>query len=230
MIDSADVARRLEDEGFALISGVLDVRACCELASVPDLAEPGNRRGVLAIPAVAALAADVRVLELIRPHFATEPAPVRGLWFDKAPESNWPVAWHQDLTIAVEQRVDVPGYGPWSVKNGVPHVQPPAEVLERMLTMRLHLDAADERTGALRVIPGSHREGRLSEEAMGRWRQRPEAVCRANVGDVLLMRPLLLHASQRTAPGVRRRVLHLEYAAVPLPGGLVWRREAGERI
>lgn len=226
MIDSADVARRLADDGFAMIAGVLDERACRELAVLPELVELSNRRGVLAIPAVAALATDARLLELIRPHFQTGPTPVRGLWFDKSPQSNWPVAWHQDLTIAVEARVDVPGYGPWSLKNGVHHVQPPAEVLQRMLTVRLHLDRADEQSGALRVIPGSHGEGRLPEDAIAGWRDRPEYVCRANIGDVLLMRPLLLHASNRATAAVRRRVLHLEYAAMPLPGGLAWSREA----
>jgi hypothetical protein len=226
VIDSADVARSLADQGFALISGVFDADACRELTTLPDFVEPGNRRGVKAIPAIAALAGSDRLVGLIRPHFETEPKEVRGLWFDKAPESNWPVAWHQDLTIAVERRIDVPGYGPWSLKHGVHHVQPLAHVLDQILTVRLHLDMADEQSGALRVIPGSHREGRLSDEAAARWRDRSEIVCRANVGDILLMRPLLLHASHRTAPGVRRRVLHLEYAAMPLPGGLAWSREA----
>ena len=89
-------------------------------------------------------------------------AGVRAIYFDKSPEANWLVPWHQDLTVALRSRREVPGFGPWSVKDGVPHVQPPVERLEQMLTVRLHLDDADEGNGALRVLPGSHRSGRLS--------------------------------------------------------------------
>src|SRR5262245_7189469 len=75
---------------------------------------------------------------------------VRGLFFDKTPRANWKVSWHQDLTIAVRVRIEAPGFGPWSLKAGVVHVQPPAEILERMATVRLHLDDCSESNGPLR--------------------------------------------------------------------------------
>lgn len=192
------------------------------------LSELGNcsgagRRGLLASPSVALLARSPKVLELVRPHLPAEPLPVRALYFDKSPESNWLVPWHQDLTLAVRERKDCPGFGPWSAKEGIPHVQPPAGCLERMLTVRFHLDAASEENGALRVLPGTHREGRLSAERIQALRAEiPEHLCSAAKGDALLMRPLLLHASGRARGSAHRRVLHLEYAGFDLPGGLEW--------
>jgi ectoine hydroxylase-related dioxygenase (phytanoyl-CoA dioxygenase family) len=133
------------------------------------------------------------------------------------------VPWHQDLTVAVQARVAAPGFGPWTVKAGVPHVQPPVGVLERMVTVRVHLDDCDERSGALRVVPGSHRGGRLGAVATRGWLDRVAPVpCPVPAGGALVIRPLLLHASSASdAPG-HRRVIHLEYAADPLPGGVAW--------
>jgi ectoine hydroxylase-related dioxygenase (phytanoyl-CoA dioxygenase family) len=148
---------------------------------------------------------------------------VRGLLFNKLPEANWAVPWHQDLTIAVRERRQAPGFGPWSLKDGVVHVQPPDEVIARMVSVRIHLDDTDAQNGALRVIPGSHTEGRLSAEAIGRWTTSRTAVTlEAPAGSVLLMRPHLLHASSAAEPPGQRRVIHIEYAADELPFGLEW--------
>lgn len=137
--------------------------------------------------------------------------PVRSILFDKTAAENWAVPWHQDLTIAVAKRVEVPGFGPWSIKDGLPHVQPPVDLLERMVTLRLHLDDTPAENGALRIIPGSHRHGRLGAEAIQSARGR-EVVCACGAGDILLMRPLVLHASSRSAAPMRRRVIHVEFA------------------
>jgi ectoine hydroxylase-related dioxygenase (phytanoyl-CoA dioxygenase family) len=133
------------------------------------------------------------------------------------------VAWHQDVTIAVTEHREEAGWGPWSKKAGTWHVRPPAEVLEGMVAIRLHLDDCRAGNGPLRVIPGSHRAGRLSDiEVATRSQSGTSRDCLVPAGGVLLMRPLLLHASAAaTAPG-HRRVLHIEYAASPLPDGLVW--------
>lgn len=92
--------------------------------------------------------------------------PVRSILFDKTPSENWPVAWHQDLTICTKAQADCEGYGSWSVKDGIPHVQPPIGLLEKMITVRIHLDPTDPGNGALRVIPVSHLKGRLSQAAI----------------------------------------------------------------
>ena len=137
------------------------------------------------------------------------------------------MAWHQDLTIAVTHQADVPGFGPWSTKDGVVHVQPPVELLQDMITLRLHLDDTDESNGALKVLPGSHVHGRLAAADIERLRGSiSEEICRAQRGDALLMRPLILHASGRSTSDRHRRILHIEYAGNDLPDGLHWNHEA----
>jgi len=136
---------------------------------------------------------------------------VRSLLFDKTADENWPVPWHQDLTIVVKDRIDVDGYGPWSVKDGVVHVQPPLEVLEQMVTLRVHLDHAPESNGALRVAPGSSAYGKIDVSRVKDCIT-SEVVCECSAGDVLLLSPLVLHASRRSEAPKRRRVLHFEFA------------------
>lgn len=138
--------------------------------------------------------------------------PVRSILFDKTPKENWPVAWHQDLTIAVEKRVELECYGSWSVKEGAVHVQPPVAVLEGMVTARIHLDETPSENGALRIIPGSHRLGRISVDTIAGHTAGNEVVCECGAGDLLLMSPLILHSSKRSERPGRRRVIHFEYA------------------
>ena len=129
--------------------------------------------------------------------------PVRSLLFDKTPERNWPVALHRDTTITVQQRKAAPGYGRWTSKEGVVHVKPPDNLLESMVTIRLHLDDTPEENGALIVQPQSHLSARESSD---------EYVCECKAGEVLLMKPLLLHSSRRSERPSRRRVIHVEFA------------------
>ena len=122
-----------------------------------------------------------------------------------------------------QNRLDLPDYHPWSVKAGISHVQPPRAILEQMLTVRIHLDRTDESNGALKVIPGSHRQGKLSNLEIDRWKQVSTGIsCNYEAGGILLMRPLLLHASSIAIVPSHRRVIHLEYTSCQLPGGLEW--------
>lgn len=192
------------------------------LASLGPVSGAG-RRGLFAVPTVSAWGWSARLLDLVRPHLSVEPVPVRAIFFDKSPGANWLVPWHQDLTLALRTRVELPGFGPWSMKDGIPHVQPPVELLDQMLTVRLQLDDADEANGALRMLPGTHRLGRLSAGRIQELRSgQPEFLCTASAGDVLLIRPLLLHASSRSTSPRHRRVLHIEYAGFTLPPELHW--------
>lgn len=209
--------------GFAIVPDVLSADEQRELAAILGVVTGAGRRGLLGVPPVGGLARSSKLLDIVRPHLPSEPKPVRALYFDKSPAANWLVPWHQDLSLAVGARIEVPGFGPWSTKDGIPHVQPPVGLLEQMLTVRLHLDDADESNGALRVLPGSHRLGRLSPEGVQELRGRqPDFLCRIATGGALLMRPLLLHASSRSTSPSHRRVLHIEYASFSLPGGLEW--------
>ncbi|MGB8356447.1 MAG: phytanoyl-CoA dioxygenase family protein [Chthoniobacteraceae bacterium] len=219
----------VEQDGYAIVPGVIgEVERCELIALMGDLSGAG-RRGLLGLPAIAALARSSRLLDLVRGCFPAEesgliePVPVRAIYFDKSPSANWLVPWHQDLTLALRDRAEVPGFGPWSVKEGIPHVQPPMELLGQMISVRLHLDDTDATNGALRVLPGSHRLGRLSAESIRELRaEQEDFLCVASAGDALLMRPLLLHASGRSTSERHRRVLHIEYAAFVLPAELEW--------
>ena len=218
----------IEQRGFAIVPRVVDPAKQQELLGSLGVVSGAGRRGVLALPAVSALACSPALLSLVRPHLPVAPIPVRAIYFDKTRDTNWQVAWHQDLTLAVRARVELPGFGPWSTKDGVPHVQPPEELLNQMLAIRLHLDDTDESNGALRVIPGSHRMGRLSAARIQELRARQaESICSVPAGGALLIRPLLLHASGRSTSRRHRRVLHLEYAGFALPPELQW-HETGE--
>jgi hypothetical protein len=217
------LAAQMEQHGFGAVSRLLTAAEVREfIETLGDVAGAG-RRGLLAVRRVADLARSDRLTEWVHPLVPGKPRPVRAIFFDKSPHSNWLVSWHQDLTIAVGAKADVAGFGPWSVKDSVPHVQPPVEILERMITVRLHLEDCDEDNGALRVLPGTHCLGRLTPEQIGELRRDgQEMICRAAAGDALLMRPLLLHASSRSRTDRHRRVLHVEYAGCELPEPLEW--------
>lgn len=174
-------------------------------------------------PAVAALASAAPIRALVEPVLGNAAFPVRGLLFDKTPQANWKVPWHQDRTIAVARRRDAAGFGPWTMKAGIVHVEPPVEILQRMLAVRLHLDASDAANGPLRVIAGSHALGRLTAaQVRHEIEAAPSITCLVPAGGALLMRPLLLHASSAARSPRHRRVIHLEFASCALPGGLAW--------
>jgi len=187
----------------ATVPGIRQLlKHCPAVRSVSDLP-------AIKAPVQAVLGSNVRV--------------VRAILFDKTPASNWYVTWHQDLSIPVEQRIDVPDFGPWSTKHGIVHVQPPAAILECMLSARLHLDHCLLENGPIKFVPGSHKAGILNPAEIASWKERHESVpCPARRGDLILMRPLILHSSSKSDSPQQRRVLHLEYANADLPGGLQW--------
>ena len=139
-------------------------------------------------------------------------SPVRSILFDKTPEKNWPVARHQDLTIAVSHILEIEGYQNWTQKHGVSHVQPPVALLKGMTTIRIHLDETGSENGALRVIPGSHQRGKIPCDELARIDSSSAITCECSPGAVLLMSPLILHASNRSRTPSRRRIIHIEYA------------------
>ena len=229
-----ELSARVRREGFAVVPGVLDEGTLSSFEESLATVEEGEgvlrRGGVYAIrnllellPAARELAHTAAVRALVEPILGAGCFPVRGTLFDKTPGAMWKVAWHQDQTIAVRERVEAEGFGPWSNKAGVVHVQPSVYILEGMLAVRLHLDDCDDANGPLRVLPGSHLSGRLSAAAIEGWRERvPAVACLVPRGGAVLMRPLLLHSSPAPRLPRRRRVVHFEYAAAPLPHGLEW--------
>lgn len=149
--------------------------------------------------------------------------PVRVLAFDKTPDANWHLPWHQDRVIAVRNRVDLVGFGTWTVKGGQPHVEAPASLLETMFNLRLHLDDCDAGNGALKVLLGTHRLGRLSDAQVKETAATGRAmVCAVKAGSILAMKALALHASDASTSPRRRRVLHVDYCWGDLPKELDW--------
>ena len=138
--------------------------------------------------------------------------PVRSILFDKTQKENWPVAWHQDLTIATRSKEECMGYGPWSVKDGIPHAHAPVSLLEQMATLRIHLDPTDCENEALLVAPGTHQLGKIAHDSIPDLVRNSTETCECAPGDVLLMPPLILHSSKRSKNPNRRRILHFEYA------------------
>ncbi|MES2119552.1 MAG: phytanoyl-CoA dioxygenase family protein [Pseudomonadota bacterium] len=149
--------------------------------------------------------------------------PVRAILFDKSEEANWAVGWHQDRTIAVRRRIDLPGFGRWTIKGGAQHVEPPSRVIERMVTARIHLDPVMPDNAPLLIASGSHRLGRIAETDIEEVIARCEKVaCLAERGDVWLYRTAIVHASERSSSDSGRRVLQVDFSADGLPGGLEW--------
>ena len=212
---------RVEQDGFAVVPACL-AGATVELLSkqFDDTRHP--ERNLLSVPSVQALAISRPVREIVGTVLGPECFAVRGIFFNKTRSTNWKVVWHQDLTIAVRERIDVQGFGPWTIKNGVLHVQPPPEVMSEILAIRLHLDESSLDNGPLRVLSGSHRHGRLPAEQIRSWKKEEAVTCTVPKGGALIMRPLLLHASSACAVPSSRRVIHLEFSARELPQGLNW--------
>ena len=221
--------------GFALVPSLVDSAELVRLVAAAEQAvrHPlvrarrgsafGLRNLFETMPAARDLAGSAKLLDLVKSILGPGARPVKGILFDKTEHANWAVPWHQDVTIAVREHCLVPGYESWSEKDGIPHVQPPVEVLEQILAVRIHLDDCPPENGALKIIPESHAHGRLTDTEVEHWKSTVTPVtCAAHAGDALFLRPLLLHSSGTALTPGHRRVLHFEYAAVDLPGGLEW--------
>ena len=213
----------LFQDGFEHHAGTLspsDVRQLEPLFAALPEGRPGHR---LPPASVASLASVDQVRRLASRHIGALARPVRVLLFDKRDGGNWSLGWHQDRTIEVRKRLEVPGFGPWTMKQGRPHVAPPFSILERMVTARLHIDEVDAENAPLLVAPGSHRlgivpESRIDATIAGLGSRE----CVAAIGDVWLYSTPILHASSRSLPGRRRRVVQIDFSAESLPGGLEW--------
>ena len=219
---STEQVKQIAEDGFVVTAPCFDVQAICELSSVLDTSHAGERN-LLDVPVVRRLAGSSVVRGLIEPLLGSGCFAVRGILFNKTQDANWKVTWHQDCVIAVAARSEISGWGPWSIKAGVHHVRPASEIMSRMLAVRIHLDDCNADNGPLRVIPGSHNHGFLSDRQIRDWPKGRAVTCTASRGDAILMRPLLLHGSSpATVPG-SRRVIHLEFAAEELPNGVEWK-------
>ena len=212
---------RLKRDGFALAGGALSASELNALdQGLPIVVHGAGVRNLISNAAVAAILRRPAIRDLVHRVLGSGAVAYRATLFDKHAGANWAVPWHQDLSIPVNERVASNHWSCWCEKAGVLHAQPPADVLDQILTVRVHIDAAPVENGPLRVIPGSHRLGRISAEALPQiTRSVPASTCVANPGDLLWMRPLLIHASSRATSPSRRRILHVEFASTAVAHG-----------
>ncbi len=217
-----------------LASGIVIKRRCLSAERIRNITatlQPFNgvsglRRANHKIPEIQRLVESSGIQSLLKPFFAATPKLVRAILFNKSSAANWSVPWHQDKTIAVTRPASIEGWGPWSEKEGITHVQPTADVLDSMVTLRMHLDNATSRNGCLRAIPNSHRHGLLCQSEIDECVEtKPILTCEANAGDIIVMRPHIVHSSCKSIEASMRRIVHLDFSDFPLPQGLEWVNE-----
>ncbi|WP_107497549.1 phytanoyl-CoA dioxygenase family protein [Thalassobius sp. I31.1] len=215
--DRAEFDRR----GWLMLRGMVapdDVARLCKAAKLAG--KPGAREVLDGDLARAVQASGViENLQQIWPGMQL----VRLVFFDKSPAANWGVPWHQDRVISVAGRADVAGYTNWSRKGGTWHVEPPEDLLQQMLFVRLHLDDNLAENGAMQIVPGTHQQGKIPADAAEAvaLQDKPQ-VMEARAGDVLVLKMLTLHGSSPAHIPTRRRVLRLDFAPFDLPEPLAW--------
>jgi hypothetical protein len=200
------------DSGYEIIPDVFNPTAI-RLDGLDAHHTRAGARHLMAFDAVRRVASDEALLAIARRHVGPSAVPFRATLFDKSPESNWLIVWHQDTALPLVERRDETGWGPWSVKAGVTYAHAPACALERVVALRLSLDDSSNDNGPLRVLPGTHQRGVLTDAEVAMLTDDVEAVdCCVRAGGIIVMRPLIVHASSKATSERPRRVLHVEYA------------------
>jgi ectoine hydroxylase-related dioxygenase (phytanoyl-CoA dioxygenase family) len=217
---------QVEKDGYAIETQVFAKAEIAQrIAQIDSAKLPRSRAGIrhaMKHPAVAAFARDPRLLQLAQQVLGPAAFPFRATLFDKSPTANWLVVWHQDTALPLRERRETPGWGPWSVKDGVIYAHAPASALSQVLALRVHLDDSTATNGPLRVLPGTHTLGVLSDGQLHELSAKVAPVdCLVPTGGVLAMRPLIVHASSKSQSEAPRRILHIEYSASrAIAGGL----------
>ncbi|AXT53979.1 phytanoyl-CoA dioxygenase [Aquimarina sp. BL5] len=223
----------LEENGYSILSDLYSYNEISQiLTCIKNAEQDGNsfmktkdlfaiRQLIKNIPELSDLIFNKKLTELLTDLSESKYFLTKAIYFDKPSESNWFVAYHQDLSISVDRKVELENYSNWTFKKSQFGVQPPIEVLENTITIRIHLDKTDKNNGALKVIPKSHLNGIVRADSND-WNIENQFVCEVEKGGVMLMKPLTLHASNRTTNGKKRRVIHLEFNKQNLNEPLNW--------
>jgi hypothetical protein len=233
MENTSEIKEKIEKEGFAIIDSVYSEREVEDLLSVIAGADTSKetfrktndlfaiRQFFKEIPASVDKIFTPHFIHLLSNLFGREYFVIKSIYFDKPEESNWFVSYHQDLTISVDKKLDLEGFGPWTTKQNQFAVQPPFTTLADNFTVRIHLDTTNAENGALKVIPTSHLKGIIRPETID-WTIEKEVICHVQKGGIMIMKPLLLHSSGRTTNNRKRRVVHVEFSRGLLPYKLHW--------
>jgi ectoine hydroxylase-related dioxygenase (phytanoyl-CoA dioxygenase family) len=215
------IKRQVETDGYALVHRCLSEETIQTLELALDADQHGTRN-ILYHHVVRSIASSDEVRKPVASVLGAKCFAVRGIFFNKSSKANWKVTWHQDCVIAVREKLQIEGWGPWSSKANVIHVRPVPAVLQQMIAIRIHLDNCGDDNGPLRVIPGSHQDGILSDGEIQNLSKDGAVTCSVLRRDAILMRPLILHSSSLATKPSNRRVVHLEFAAAELPHGARW--------
>jgi hypothetical protein len=227
------ISEQICTQGYGVIPAGLTAERIDDLTRrVSDLGGRAGDRSLLKLPWCQELGDLIRDDPRISASLPVNARAVQCTLFVKSLGTNWLVPFHQDLSIPLASRVDSPMYSKWVLKEGQRFAHSPAVLLQQLLAVRVHLDDCGKGNGALRVVPGSHRDGRLSPAQARRERSiRGEQLVVAPRGGMMLMKPLLLHASSKATVNLPRRVLHFLFGPAELPGGAQWpsheRQQAG---
>jgi ectoine hydroxylase-related dioxygenase (phytanoyl-CoA dioxygenase family) len=225
--------KTFQEKGFAIINDLFSAEEISSMLSCIEKTDPSKdtfrksadlfaiRQCLIEITGLSKIIFEKKLNSLIDEAFGADYFVVKSIYFDKPEQSNWFVSYHQDLTISVNKKLETEGYSNWTVKQGQFAVQPPLDILESNFTIRIHLDHTDRNNGALKVIPGSHKKG-ICRPGTIDWSAEQETICKVGAGGIMLMSPLLLHASDRTTNDQKRRVIHIEFSDKKLAAGLTW--------
>lgn len=223
----------IQENGFTVINNIFsneEIERISEVIQNIDTSKETFRKSedlfairqfLKEIPEVKDLIFNDKIKNVIKEIFGENYFVVKSIYFDKPEKSNWYVAYHQDLTISVDKKLELPNFGPWTTKQNQFAVQPPLNILENIFTIRIHLDDTDEKNGALKVVKKSHSKGIYRPETID-WNVETEEICNVEKGGVMIMKPLILHGSNRTTNGQKRRVIHIEFSDMELPEELNW--------
>lgn len=223
----------ISDNGFTVINNIFSNEEIDKIIHVLENIDTSKetfrksedlfaiRQFLKEIPEVKDLIFNENIKTIIKEIFGEKYFAVKSIYFHKPEKSNWYVAYHQDLTISVDKKVDLLNFGPWTTKQNQFAVQPPLDILENIYTIRIYLDDTDENNGALKVVPKSHAKGIYRPETID-WNVETEEICNVKKGGIMIMKPLTLHGSNRTTNSKKRRVIHIEFSDRELPEELNW--------
>jgi len=226
--------KELESEGFIIIENIYNNEEIENLISIIESATENKikestfrqsqdlfaiRQFHKEIPKSLKYIFNEKLKNIIKNNFGEDFFITKSIYFDKPEKSNWFVSYHQDLTISVDKKMELKNFKNWTNKQNQFAVQPPIEILEKNFTIRIHLDKTTNENGALKIINKSHinRVCRIEDLDL-----KTETICEVDKGGIMIMKPLLFHASNKTINNERRRVIHIEFSNQQLPNGLEW--------
>lgn len=219
--------RRLEHNGSSVMNYVYTKREVDKLKRVLDQnleqtrTSFAQRRLISAIPELEGLLFNKNLRRIVQA-MDEKAFLTKAVFFNKPPDANWYVTWHQDRAINVHEKIETEGFTGWTQKDEVISVLPPVEVNHNCFSIRIHLDDTNDQNGALKVLPGSHKKPLSTEEIRLISANSIPLVTDMIAGGIHLMKPLLLHASAKSKSQKQRRVIHLEFSSTELPGELEW--------